>query len=395
MLCKMENYPLSHHINNKNKKRFINSSDKSIKDIVEIILNNIRHVSFENFIKTVNRNVKFMIEKHNLHSHTRYQKPVYIYFPATFINDDEIKENYSTKSNYWLYTYIAKYLKNERIKTKIILSLDSVQNNDDIILMDDCVYTGQQMCRVVIERLYNGNNKKLNFILFVPYMSYDGFYKIHDTFHRNKTLKRCTLSTIDYDVIYKLHEELDDEEIDKAAKMFYYYCPHHTMLDDYAYNEMEKYLIYFDHKLADSASSFPHIFSGMVPNQRNKDVLVELYSLRLVTNIVRRTGATDRIAELETAFEFYPLISNCERYLTKPDELLSTCPVPPYKENYKSFIRKIKNSQEYKSLSFKSSSKESTVQPKTDIESLKRFHEKLQKKQLSPSYHISKKSKHI
>jgi hypothetical protein len=106
-------------------------------------------------------------------------------------------------------------------------------------------------------------------------------------------------------------------------------------LPDFDYNNFErftdKYLIYFDHKLADSVSTIPLFYSGVVPNIDNIRVL-----------------STSTRSELQEKLEIIPLFKNCEKIRNINTEE-PQCPSTPYKKiSNEQFMKKIKKLNENK-----------------------------------------------
>jgi hypothetical protein len=109
------------------------------------------------------------------------------------------------------------------------------------------------------------------------------------------------------------------------------------ILTESAIEDIQKYPIYFDHKLADFVSSFPLFYSGYVPNDTNVNVMNSIRNLR------NQKGSSKQreMDEIKKQYIMYPLISNCE-YIKEPQDDISTCPPPPYKDSYAGFIKIIR-----------------------------------------------------
>ena len=94
-----------------------------------------------------------------------------------------------------------------------------------------------------------------------------------------------------------------------------------------------KYLIYFDHKLADGISTIPLFYSGVMPTFYNKIILEKL---KTESNLDKRL-----ILENKLKSHMIPLITNCE-HTRNLDIADPECPKPPYKLKYSSFIKNYK-----------------------------------------------------
>ena len=301
---------LNYKINQENKELFLAHTAEEVRLIIKFILDITIHVSYETFVKKIKENLIKLLKEHYKTNNTIF----------VFLNRFE----YEYKSNYWMYKYILYFLKNIQEDVKIIFTLEEeeINDNDIILLIDDCIYSGEQMSST-IEKItdYYKKIKKVKLILFVPYISKKGIRWIKDSYTKNTFLKECKFIISDNEIIEPLTYYLSRDDI---SKLFKYY-------DDI---NIYRYAIYFDHKLADSVSTFPIIYNGIVPNEKNLNLLEK--------------------EELDiTKYDYFPLITNCENKDMPPNFLFShyitnnNCPYSPYKKDYNKNLEKIKTGVKY------------------------------------------------
>ena len=236
-----------------------------------------------------------------------------------------VSKKYKDKSNYWLYLYIQNYFKRNYpdYTLKLIDDLNDRNNDDYIILVDDCIYSGTQIGETILS-LRNIKNKDLFIYILCPYISLFGLNNFKLDFSDNRTLNNCRLiinkHVINPNIINKI---LSVDEINILKKYL-----------DYVGNLM---LIYFDHKLADLMSTLTHIYSGFVLNNKNS-ILIKSYQK------INKNNA-----------DFIPVINNCKNS-KNIDFMLPICPITPYKKTFKEFIKDFKsnNNIKYKSSPLKS-----------------------------------------
>jgi hypothetical protein len=182
-------------------------------------------------------------------------------------------------------------------------------------------------------------------LLFVPYISKAGEKLVKDAFNKNAAFSKCTLKKlVNYKVIVPYSCYATDEEAESISK---YYVHLSTTI------VLEAYPIYFDHKVAKYMSSFPTVYSGIIPNLHNQGVILEitnLYDELDKYNFLRFAkeqgedigdsfetidNALSKIRQLikdnEKELEIIPLLNNCQSVIA-PDLYDSSCPVPPYKK---------------------------------------------------------------
>jgi len=251
--------------------------------------------------------------------------------------------NYVTKdkSNHWIYDYIRTLAKTKYNKDMYFLSSLNKRNllsNDVILLVDDCIYSGNQMSSEVYT-IRNKYQTPYRFILFVTYFSDYGLDMVKTAFEENSNLKGSTLELPKYrQFISPLGFYMEEEEYATMAK---YQVVDPNNLREYVKRDMNKFPLYFDHKIADWMSTFPDIFSGLVPNSHNLEILKqknEIYGRGKGKSGPAPEEWLKELKVLNSSFEMYPLITHCE-HIKVPEFLSSSCPAPPYKIAFTKFIK--------------------------------------------------------
>jgi len=309
-------FPLNYKFNGTNVKKFLLNCDDDVREIAKKIIINTRHVSFEELLMNITKNIKHMLE------YIDEKRPLFIY----------VKDKYKEKSNYWIYLYICDYIKYFDDTIEIILLSDPAKINhpkmieDDIIIfIDDCIYTGSQMYHS-IKNLKP--DKPLKAYILTSYISRDGKELIETLTNFEIIFNRY----IEY--IPKTRDYLTRDEIDKIET---YYNK-----DDFNWNEtfFGKYSIYFDHKLADYVSTMPLFYSGVVPNTHNREILIKLDLYNTTANDIKKINK----------LQIIPLFRNCE-HIRNVNIKTPICPSTPYKkEMNEKFMRMINKNRKALSI---------------------------------------------
>jgi hypothetical protein len=338
---------LSYKLDEENKQRFIKATSEEARSAVEKMLNNTVHISFKTFITNVKNSFKRVLGLANA------SRPIFIYI------DTDQGEYYMYKSNYWLCTYLQRYFAEVALILISSLDDDRIIQNDLVLLLDDCIYSGEQMSRSV-SKLSNNYHKVVQLILFVPYMSEKGLESVRSAYRHNKNLSYTVFSTIKHSIIHPLEKFLNKSE---AATIFKYYSTMDNPVNTSV--ELQKYAVYFDHKVGDNASSFPLFYSGFVPNQKNKKFLNKisptLYKLQVAENNYKKhmNASTEAnylyllssIYRSRGEMDLFPLLQNCKNDIKVPDFFSSSCPKPPYKNDYQQYMQLAQNiPKRYKSF---------------------------------------------
>jgi hypothetical protein len=316
-------YPLDHSFDKDAIKNFLNECDPSVKDIAKKIIDNTDHISFEQLLIRINKIIKELIIKINDNNN------LYIY-----ISNDLKKYKY--KSNYWLYTYISNYIKylfnieNKKINLILTEDLNTInENNANIILIDDCVYSGLQMS-TTIKNIEYKTKKQINFYIIVPYISDKGKNKIKKMFNDNVYLmqNKCILTFFKNTYMIKsINSILTQQELYKI-QIFYVNL----------FTFSNKYLIYFDHKVADIISTITAFYMGIVPCNEN----FNLHNYYSQEKHEAKIQIPDKYLK---KFKIIPIIKNCSHYINNIDLLSPKCPSPPYKKGFYKFIKIIKKNK--------------------------------------------------
>lgn len=299
--------PLSYKLNPANIKKFISASDISVREIVKKVVRATTHISYEKFVILLNKNLRDIIRKGYIKKNV-----MHIFIPSYFEKD---------KSNYWIIEYIQFFMKKNysHISINILYENEHLYNIDDkdtVFIVDDCVYSGDQMSSLISSLGLDGYSLKLTFYIFVSFMSQYGLQNVMYSFTFNPSLSDCDHILPKY--IYDIKPITHYISMQDLAKLYKYY----------GYNlrpTQIKYLypIYFDHKLADTLSTLTEFYSGVVPNDHNKEIFMGYGDL---SNLI-----------------LYPIISNCDKvkiqslgYFMHPK-----CPSPPYKKDFSEFLKSV------------------------------------------------------
>jgi hypothetical protein len=326
-------YPMSYPINMGNAKKFIAASAPDARGAVRKFIKATTHISFETFISYINSNLAEVVK------FATPNRPLFAYIDIT--NDE-----YINKSNYWIYLYVKQLAKKKYAKdVEFVKSINdkTIQDDDVILLIDDCSYSGSQIAET-ISVMKNTYKKQVHIVLFVPFLSNKAVNIIKSTKAKNMSIANCSFSLPKYVYIIKpLSDYMTAHELVPILKYYLSYYMRFEeekqlrILTESAIEDIQKYPIYFDHKLADFVSSFPLFYSGYVPNDTNVNVMNSIRNLR------NQKGSSKQreMDEIKKQYIMYPLISNCE-YIKEPQDDISTCPPPPYKDSYAGFIKIIR-----------------------------------------------------
>ena len=328
-------FPFDHSFDKEQVRKFINACEPGVRDIAQKIINNTTHISFEKFLARMNTCI------YNLMTIVDVNRPVFVYLGKDY-SMDALKK----KSNYWLYLYVKEFIRfitNDKKEIDLITDFNSpsLHTDDVIVLIDDCIYSGQQMGSTVGQiNIYN--KKVYKFYLLVPYISNKGLSRIKSNFRNNLSLKSSTL--IAPKIQFKLTSTtsiLSPEEIDKIKHYYRYW----------GVSFSNKYLIYFDHKLADSLSTIPHFYLVIVTSNKNLELIKKNI---LEKNKLMNDEKYKKLAIKLDVFSYIniiPLFKNCKHYTSRLSPESPKCPAPPYKDTFKEFVNKLKMEKKHKSFS--------------------------------------------
>lgn len=190
-----------------------------IKDIV----NNIDYITFEKFLQELYICVDKFLK--NIKKDETY----------LFIVEDN-------KSSLWVFSLIEKLLNYDNIYLYITSSINTLYTSyitpDNIVLIDDCIYSGEQISRY-ISSIFNDLLSPINFHIIVPFITNKGLIRINKTIIKNGIYNT---SHIYYNYIVNTIKE-------KNIISKYY------ILNNLKYSSnINKPIIFFEHKIADHVS---------------------------------------------------------------------------------------------------------------------------------------------
>ena len=317
------NFPLNYEFNKSNVEKFLNACDNETRPLAKKIIDNTRHVSFEEMIKNLNKNIQ------DLNDVINKDRPIFVF----------INLAYKEKSNYWIYLYLKDYVEYKYPTRNIILLSNNniaehkqLKDNDTIVFIDDCIYTGMQMYQNInslytlydfqkLDKIHKDDKLhrlKLNIYVLTSFMS--------------KNVEKLLKSIGYFNIILNKHIEyipfIDDflsyNELKLLNKYYKFNYKYNNVINKYIVEDFRsKYLIYFDHKLADTISTIPLFYSGVVPNTFNKNLF-----------------STSEQIEPKN-LEIIPLFKNCEK-IRNTNRMKPECPSTPYKKKEnKEFMKNI------------------------------------------------------
>jgi len=375
--------PGTHPIDDDQFKRFKDACHKDVKDIVQKIRDKTMYVSFKEFIENFQMNIDKIIVKYKEFKLKDNKRPIYI----------KIKDRDQNKSNYWLLLYFINYLHETypEIKIQVIMTdkinyepsdkeiyliKDNIipyQDNDIILLIDDCIYTGQQIKRE-LQKINNAflNSTEVNNINIFILCSYISELSIQNELNKIinilPNIKKCKNGGtgkrkpeninfsingdntyidipiiedfLSFDELYLLNEyyggneysfnneedgfenEIEDDDEDKKN----------------IFSFDERFLIYFDHKLADYVSTIPIFYSGVVLNEKNRKIMKYNY-YKKYAKFEKIDGDVIPICQNFETFsndlDVIEFIQNCIGTYSEIKTIninSPNCPYPPYKK---------------------------------------------------------------
>jgi hypothetical protein len=312
--------PEFYELNKNQCDKFINASDKEVREICKKIIKNTLHVDFFTFILQLN-----IIINNFLKFYTN-KRPIFLYS----YNDEK------SKSNFWILHYVIKYIKKNSTFEIVLVDkslINSKLKEDDIIIfVDDCIYLGEQMSTTL--KSLQQFHDKYKFFVMVPYISHEAKVRLEQLFISenigNIGIKRTRKeekimfpdNIIEIPCINKFLNHKESELLEK-----YYNGGEEEFI-----NARNTYLVYFDHKLADMYSVPTIIYLGVVPNKKNSNFLSRVED--------------DNLDKFKQHLDIIPIINNCHKFeisQLKLNLLSPQCPNPPYKRTYEDFNEKFKN----------------------------------------------------
>ena len=279
---------ISYPLNKTNIESYLASyNSEAIRHILRILFNNTIHISYNTFQTSLYTQFESFIN---------YCKNKNITKISLYL--DNVDENAITqKSNFWVAQHFYQYLKTNNIKLKINIiynkeNIKFLNNKELILILDDCSYTGEQLSSILKDD-FKSDYRVYNIYILIAYISNNAMTKIKLNIPQN------------INIVFS--------EYNKIIENFYsLLTPIQIKLAEFLQIK-DKYLIYFDHKLADCVSIYTEIYSGKIIGTE----------------------------------EVIPVINNCEEFNTIDDIdiLKPKCPITPYKidsKDYEKYRGKIK-----------------------------------------------------
>ena len=255
--------------------------------------NNIREIAKEFLDKTVYISEN-KFDEYLLKSFTEMLE-IYEFKTLQFFNP----ENNPNKSNYWVINKLMKFITDDTYSIIISDNINDFDSTYPIIIADDASYSGSQICNYIEDYI---DVKKYKLFILIPFIS-----KI--------AIERISNFSKDINFIEKNRYELKPltelMEIEKIKKLF----------DYYGISIISQYPIYFNHKVADSYSSFPLIYSyGIMPNEKNKEIIK--YCKMKMIPLKTRFDELDKII----------ILNNCNDINSSNFDIHNPFyPIPPYR----------------------------------------------------------------
>ena len=290
--------PNSHKIDYGKLKLWLKNCDPEIKKIAGEFFLLTKYISYNKFLKFLLKCVDEMLE-------TLKTNVLQFYLAS----DDE---DYKFKSGFWIIkhikayieTYINPYIK-KKYEFKLINNIKNIDFNLPIIIADDASYSGSQISNFIEE--FGG--KTCSIFILIPFISNTAINTITSSFKENEINGELYFIKKNKYIMQPIYEIMDSNKI---IKLFKYYSG----------TNIREYPIYFDHKVADSYSSFPLIYTyGIVANENNKKIINDCKANRIP--LKSKFNDLDRIVFLKNC-------SNDAAFdIHKP-----ACPLQPYKESF-------------------------------------------------------------
>lgn len=224
--------------------RFTNIEDK---EFVQSVLEKTIYIPSEEFFKSLE-------ESFRLFSESIGDEPFYIYLP---------KQKFSSEHIFTIYLWEKIIHKNF---IHFVNSESVIKEGTNILIIDDCIYTGNNILSAIDETTYTNKNIKINFYLVVPFVSVGGFEAI------SSFKMKTQLFSVKFFLIKKMehffskHNRLDNSPDSRNLEQF---------LERFKLEFSMQVPIYFDHKVANNFSTFESIYlEGIIPGQEDYGLLI-------------------------------------------------------------------------------------------------------------------------
>ena len=265
---------------------WLSKCDSSIREIAKEFLDKTEYISKDKFDEYLFKSLNEFLETNDI-------KKIQFYNP----------ENNITKSNYWVINKLIKFITDDKYSISIYDNINDFDETYPIIITDDASYSGTQICNYIEDYI---DVKKYKLFILIPFISNIAIERISNF---SKDIKFIEKNRYELKPLTQL---MDKEKIKR-------------LFDYYGNSIISQYPIYFNHKVADSYSSFPLIYSyGIMPNEKNKEI-IKSCKIKMVS-LKTRFDELDRIIILNNCND---IIINSSNYdINNP-----IYPISPYKIN--------------------------------------------------------------
>jgi hypothetical protein len=267
----------SYTINQNKVKQYIQSNCiQESHEILNFIFSNIKYITFNIFYSAL---TKYLLQINKVHRKTNeaMKIKVHIIIPK----NSKTNQTDTTKSNFWIALLLLKIIEENKIKnfkiTNVINSTSEFPKNLDdsniCIYADDCAYSGQQTIRELFTKKITFNNKLYILIPFISNYAYAKYKTKLYALYKGKAnniifLDKCityietfaelcikhNFNMFEKDVYY-LNKK---EHINMLTEEPYYLC---SLIRNIVILPKCGLLIYFDHKVADQASTIQYFLN--------------------------------------------------------------------------------------------------------------------------------------
>lgn len=274
-------FPISgiYKINKELKEKFLKDVNKyygkQVSETLRLLIDMTTYVTFDEFYDSLKKCIDIFLDKIGNNSY------VMLYLGR------------EDKSNFWVTELALDYIINnypEKMPADILRNYKDIEylfreeaGDVKYVAFDDCSYSGLQLSDHIEKELTDNPNRD-NFYVIVPYISNSAYklildmngieYTTNNVIFNNKILKISEILNINgyddkfiYDFIQNLLIYVNDFEIgpDKGSAEY----------EDEDFNaNIDNVPIYFDHKIADSVSTYPKIYSFGIIYDKDKHVYI-------------------------------------------------------------------------------------------------------------------------
>ena len=227
--------------------------DPTVQKIVREIIEQTQYISFKRFVVEI----QSIAKKININEFS-----IYI----------DIKD--PCHSEVWCIALVWHIIKNH-VKN-IFTSIDQITNEYPILLIDDCIYSGAEMCDK-IRKINNNISGSVNCYITAPYGSaaisilFRGM--LNGTLIKEESRIYTNLDKLS--LTYLIGNYIQPFK-SKSNNGYYSW----ELLNRYTDTSPACLPIYFDHKIADSGSSFPAIYNFLAKARPNRNPILALDKLK-------------------------------------------------------------------------------------------------------------------